>query len=128
MTRLLPFLLVYATVLVARDAGGDGPGKEDGTDSPFETALPVGKWNVEFANGVIEVCHIGKGGETSVEEPRRRSDGTAAVKGGSIVIAFNDDRVERWTRVGKRIVVEHWFPGSRFPTATPVRGIAERAP
>jgi hypothetical protein len=128
MTRLLPFLLVCAAVLVAQDSRGDAPGNEDGTDSPFEAALPVGKWNVEFTNGVIEACQIGNGGEAAVEEPRRRSDGTAVAKGGSVVITFHDDRVERWTPVGKRIVVEHWFPASRFPAGTPVRGAAERIP
>ncbi|MFN0021775.1 MAG: hypothetical protein ACKVP0_26310, partial [Pirellulaceae bacterium] len=90
--------------------------------------LPVGKWKVEFANGVTEVCSFGKGGEASVEEPQRRSNGTAEVQGGSVVVTFQDDRVERWTKVGKRFVVEHWFPGSGFPAAAPVRGFAESAP
>jgi hypothetical protein len=44
------------------------------------------------------------------------------------VITFNDDRVERWTAVGDRFVVEHWFPASRVPVVAPVLGIAERAP
>jgi hypothetical protein len=55
-------------------------------------------------------------------------NGKAQVIGGSIVITFNDDRIERWTLVGKRSVVEHWFPGSRLPASTPVLGIAELAP
>jgi hypothetical protein len=97
-------------------------------DAPREAALPVGKWNVEFANGVKEACDIGNGGETTVEEPGRRSAGRAEVKGGSVVITFDDDRVERWTPVGQRYVVEHWFPASRAFVATPVLGIAERAP
>ncbi|HSQ55472.1 MAG TPA: hypothetical protein VLM40_06980 [Gemmata sp.] len=95
---------------------------------PPDIGLPVGKWKVEFANGVKEVCHIGNGGESTVEEPRRRSNGIAEVKGGSVVIRFHDDRIERWTRVGSRYVVEHWFPGSQLPTVTPVLGIAEPAP
>jgi hypothetical protein len=92
-----------------------------------EAALPVGKWKVEFANGVTEVCSIGNGGEASVEEPQRKSDGTAEVQGGSVVVTFQDDRVERWTKVGKRCVVEHWFPSSGYPAAAPVLGFAESA-
>jgi hypothetical protein len=90
--------------------------------------LPVGKWNVEFANGVSQTCEIRLDGTASVLEPRRTSGGKATVKGSSVVIAFEDDRVERWTPVGKRLVVEHWFPGSQVSTSSPVLGIAERAP
>ncbi|MGI8978758.1 MAG: hypothetical protein ACR2FY_06000 [Pirellulaceae bacterium] len=101
---------------------------EAGPGSSPEAALPVGKWNVEFTNGVTEVCSIGNSGESFVEETQRRSTGMAVAKEGGVVITFHDDRVERWTPVGKRFVVEHWFPGSRLPTVTPVLGIAERAP
>ena len=104
------------------------PANEAGPSNSPEAALPAGKWKVEFTNGVTEVCSIGNGGEASVTEPQRRSSGMAVAKEGSVVITFNDDRVERWTPVGKRFVVEHWFPGSRLPTVTPVLGIAERAP
>jgi formylglycine-generating enzyme required for sulfatase activity len=95
-----------------------------------EAALPVGRWKVEFTNGVTEVCDIFDfdGGHVTVDEPRRRSRGTVVVKHGSAVITFRDDRTERWTSVGKRFVVEHWFPGSGFPAATPVLGIAEHTP
>jgi hypothetical protein len=82
---------------------------------------------VEFANGVKETVGVGNGGESSVQEPQRRSMGKAEAKGCSIVITFYDDRIERWTAVGERYVVEHWFPASRLPVATPVVGIAERA-
>jgi hypothetical protein len=102
--------------------------KEAGPDRSPEAALAVGKWNVEFTNGVTEVCVVGRGGTAVVDEPRRRSRGTVAAQGGSVVMTFHDDRVERWTPVGKRFVVEHFFPGSGFPTATPVLGIAERTP
>jgi hypothetical protein len=43
------------------------------------------------------------------------------------VIVCDDDRVERWTAVGQRMVVEHWFPAAQFPSGTPVLGIAEWA-
>jgi hypothetical protein len=118
----------YACRVLGGVAEARTPTRESGPNRSNKAALPVGKWNVEFANGVSEVCDIGAGGEAAVTEPQRVSHGTAAVEGGSVVIAFDDDRVERWTPVGKRLVVEHWFPGSRFPSTTPVLGIAERVP
>jgi hypothetical protein len=85
------------------------------------------KWKVEFTNGVKEVCQIGKDRTACVAEPLRTSNGKVEVKGGSVVIVYQDDRVERWTPVGKRMVVEHWHPGARFPSGTPVLGIADGA-
>jgi hypothetical protein len=106
-------------------SGADARPATPAADRPTED-FPAGRWSVTFSNGVNEVCTIGNGGESVVEEPQRSSNGTAEFSGRSIVITFNDDRVERWTPVGGRFVVEHWFPGSRLPVTTPVLGIAER--
>jgi hypothetical protein len=128
--RQLLIVLVCASLVVAQDTSREASrptAPEAGADSPRKATLPVGKWKVEFSNGVAEVCQIGNGGESTVEEPQRASNGMAEVKGGSVVIAFQDDRIERWTPVGKRYVVEHWFPASRLPVTTPVLGIAEAA-
>jgi hypothetical protein len=84
-----------------------------------------GTWNIEFTNGVKEVCEIRKDRTASVAESLRTSNGKVEVKDGSVVIVYQDDRVERWTPVGKRMVVEHWYPGVQFPTGTPVLGIAD---
>jgi hypothetical protein len=89
--------------------------------------LPVGRWTVMFANGVRQVCEIRKDCSASVVEPLRTSTGRAQVKGGAAVIVYKDDRVERWTRTAKGVVVEHWFPGRQFPSGMPVRGIARPA-
>lgn len=90
--------------------------------------LPVGKWKVEYANEVTEVCDVQQNGTAAVVEPVRIAGGKAVVSGGSAVMVFENGRVQRWTPVGKRFAVEHWFPGSRFPTAAAdVLGIAERA-
>ena len=98
----------------------------------------VGKWSIEFANGVEESCEIRADGTASVVEPRRSSKGLAAFQGKALVVAFDDDRVERWSLVGKRMVVEHWpqsnplwagHPPLRpVPTSVPVLGIGGRAP
>jgi hypothetical protein len=110
---------------------GPGPSDRDpqrkrGTPAPAD-GLPAGKWTAEFANGVVETCEIKKDGTTSVVEPRRTAGGKVTARDGAFVIACEDDRLERWTPVGKRMVVEHWFPASQVPVVTPVLGIAERA-
>ncbi|HUY92834.1 MAG TPA: hypothetical protein VMV10_29105 [Pirellulales bacterium] len=91
-----------------------------------DAGLPLGKWSVEFADGSVEVCIVREDGTASVSEPQRSSAGKARMQDGSPVLVFDDDRTERWTAVGRRFVVEHWFPASRLPIATPVLGIAER--
>jgi hypothetical protein len=90
-----------------------------------ERNLPIGKWTIKFANGVVETCEVCKDGSASVVEPKRTSSGKVCIHDGAVVIYFDDDRVERWTTVGERQVVEHWFPASQFLTAAPVLGIAD---
>jgi hypothetical protein len=121
MSRAL-ILTVAGAVLGPLFCYGDVPAP----NTMPEANLLVGQWHVEFANGVTEVCAIAKVGTASVIEARRAAGGKTAVRGGSVVIVYDDDRVERWTPVGKKAVVEHWYPGSALPTATPVLGIAER--
>jgi WD40 repeat protein len=87
--------------------------------------LPVGRWEIEFANKVVESCEIRSDGTVAVAEPKRNSGGKVATEDGTIVIRFDDDRVERWTPVGRRMVVEHWYPAGEFQRAAPVLGIAD---
>jgi hypothetical protein len=119
-------LAVAAILSFALISAGDPPALPAKGPPPREAVLPVGEWSIEFANGVIETCEIRKDGTASESEPNRKSDGKAVAKDGAIVIAFDDDRTERWTAVGKRMVVEHWFPSAKFPCGTPVLGIADR--
>lgn len=90
-----------------------------------ELAAFIGKWNVEFTNGVKEVAQICSDRTASVEEPLRTSSGKVDIKDGSVVIVYLDDRVERWTPIGKRMVVEHWYPSAGFPSGAPVLGVAD---
>jgi hypothetical protein len=92
-----------------------------------EQALPVGKWSVEFSNGVVEKVEVKKDGTASVTEPARSSDGKMTSTPGSFLFVCEDGRVERWTPVGKRMVVEHWASADQFPNGAPVKGIAETA-
>ncbi len=121
MSRLFLLFVAPALLVFPLASGGKPPDLPRST----EANLPVGKWSVEFANGVSQVCEVRKDGTASVVEPQRTSGGKATMKGRSVVIVYDDDRIERWTPVGKRLVVEHWFPASQLPTATPVLGIAE---
>jgi uncharacterized protein (TIGR03067 family) len=88
----------------------------------------VGKWTVTFANGAVETCDVRATWTASESEPKRSADGKAEVKGNALVISFADDRVEQWTIVDKRVVVEHFFPGREFPAGARVLGIADRVP
>ena len=96
--------------------------------SPSETLAspPAGRWKVEFANGVKQDCVIDADGTASVVEPQRASSGPVITRGPSSMIVFKDERVERWTPVGDRFVVEHWCPDSKYPTGAPELGIADR--
>jgi len=89
--------------------------------------LPAGKWSVEFANGVTEVVDAKADLTVIVSEPARSAGGKATALQGAVLLVYEDDRVERWTPVGKRMVVEHWYPAAQFPNGTPVRGIADHA-
>ena len=64
----------------------------------YQRSLPAGEWSAEFANGVVETCAIRKDGTAFESEPNRKSDGKAVDKVGALVITFDDDRTERWTR------------------------------
>jgi hypothetical protein len=122
MRRVL--LAACAALALSLTSAGEPP-RPPAAD-PAE-GLPLGRWTVEFANGVVETCEIKRDGTASVVEPRRSAGGKVAAKDGSFVVACEDDRLERWTPVGQRMVVEHWYPGSQVPVVAPVLGIAERA-
>jgi hypothetical protein len=92
---------------------------------PMDPAIPAGKWTIEFANGVIEKIEIKKDATATVTEPARTSEGQVTAILGTYLFVYEDNRVERWTRVGKRMVVEHWASAEQYPNGTPVRGIAD---
>ena len=91
-----------------------------------DPGLPIGKWRVEFTNGVIERCEIRTDGTASVVEPLRSSPGKWKIKDGSVLIVSDDDRLERWTLVEGQWVVEHWCPVAAYPDRAAERGTAKR--
>jgi hypothetical protein len=112
-------LLIAACVLLTL------PVTVTGDPPQSEQALPVGKWSVEFANGVVEKVEIKKDGTATVSEPARTSDGKVTAVPGAFLFVSEDGRIERWTSVGKRMVVEHWAAVDQMTNGAPVKGIAD---
>ena len=56
------------------------------------------------------------------------SGGKAQANGNSVVMTFDDGRIERWSDGGAGVMVEHWFPASHYPSRPAVLGRAKRAP
>jgi hypothetical protein len=119
---MLPRLsLAFGVVfLFALSASGDPP-------APVPMPLPVGTWTIEFANRVVEVCEVRQDGTATVAEPRRTANGKVQARDGVVFLTFDDERIERWTPVGQRMVVEHWAPGEPFPVGRAVLGIGRLA-
>ena len=120
--RLTALLLTTCAALAIPMTSFGDPPRPDNADA---VPLPVGKWSIEFSNGVVEKVEIKKDGTATVTEPARSSDGKVTVIGGTFLFVCEDDRVERWTPVGKRMVVEHWPSADQYPHGTPVKGIAD---
>lgn len=119
MARLFLIAVVVLLVTTASDGRPQVP-------PAVGTKLPVGRWNIEFANGVRQACEVGEDGKAWAVEPLRASPGKAKVEGQAVTMTFQDGRVERWTPVAQTMVVEHWCPAAEYPTGTPVLGIARR--
>ena len=124
MSRAKLLLIAFATLTLALSAAGDPPLPP--AKNPDLDARYVGRWMVTFSNGVIESCEVGKDGNASERETLRSSEGKVSQQAGAVVITFADDRVERWTAVDKRMVVEHWPSAAAYPAGDKVVGIADR--
>jgi hypothetical protein len=82
-------------------------------------------WQAKFANGIEQVYVLSSDGTATVSSSLWQDTGTIERGEGYLIIRFSQDRAERWTAVGEKMVIEHWFPASRLPTQAPVLGIAE---
>ena len=95
--------------------------------APAPMKIPVGNWKVDFSNGVSQICDILASGKVTVVQPQRTSDGKAESKNGAVEIRYEDDRAERWSMDGAKVVVEHWHPISAMADGKPpVVGVANR--
>jgi hypothetical protein len=91
-----------------------------------EIGMPMaGSWRIKFSNGVEEQCVLKADRTARVWEPRRQSAGKIEVREGRVLIVSDDGRLERWTPIGRRAVVEHWASSTDYPQTSPVLGIAE---
>ena len=124
MSRAKVLLVALAPMTLVLTGADEPPAplaKNGGVDARF-----VGRWMVTFQNRVLESCEVRDNGTAAESEPLRSAEGQLSQQGGSIVIRFADDRVERWTPVGRRMVVEHWCPAAAYPAEERVVGIADR--
>src|SRR5437899_2542840 len=107
MRRVVPLLIVMGLGLAPAPVF---------RQRPTTPRLLAGTWGVRFANGVVQRCEVRADGTASVAEPARSSGRRAEAKGGSVVMTFDDGRVERWSATGAGATVEHWFPASGYPS------------
>lgn len=96
-------------------------------DNPALLREWAGHWRAEFANGIVQTYTLSADGSATVDAGAWHDTGTVEKGNGYFIVRFSEDRAERWTRVGGRMVIEHWFPASRLPTEPPVLGIAEQS-
>ena len=96
------------------------------TPWPEKAAAWGGTWWTKFANGVNQRIVLADNTCRGGNDHGWSSKGTLDHEDGRIIITYEDDRLERWTPVGRRMVIEHWHPASAYPEAKPVVGIAER--
>jgi hypothetical protein len=118
------FLVSIAAIAFPLASSGDPPAPLIKANA---SPISAGKWRVEFANGVVQTVEVRGDATATVTEPGRTAGAKVTPIAGTALVVYDDDRVERWTPVGRRMVVEHWFPASQFPNGNPVRGIAESA-
>lgn len=89
--------------------------------------LPTGKWQFVNAQGPFGTYEFRANGTVLWTEKARRAIGKCTVKDGSILIVYEDDRTERLTPCGPRLLVEHWSPSSSYPAGYPGFAYAEKA-
>ena len=85
-----------------------------------------GTWWTRFDNGVSQRMVLAGNTCRGGNNHGWSSKGKLDHDDGRIIITYEDDRLERWTPIGHRMVVEHWHPASAYPDTKPVVGIAER--
>ncbi|MFT4547712.1 MAG: hypothetical protein ACI8XO_000123 [Verrucomicrobiales bacterium] len=117
-TKLNPIVAV-AIALMAMIAHASAKGAE--------SQLPVGSWIVTFNNGVVENCQIAADGTVKVSEPKRSATGKATLNNGVVEIAYEDDRLERWSLRDGEMAVEHWHAVAKKAGKRPAMGVAQKS-
>lgn len=88
----------------------------------------VGQWQVEFKDGSQRTYEIDEANQVAVQSdsPQWKSNGQVKLVESEIILTYESDRAERWTRIGEKVIVEHWSPASKSPRSQPVIGIGEK--
>jgi hypothetical protein len=106
--------------------GGDKQAAWPPAPKPRADGLPVGQWDVTFADGTTGTRTIKQDEVNAVIKDKWSFAKKPVAEEGAFVIRYEDDRVERWTRVGEQIVVERWASAAGFPSARPLQGVAQK--
>jgi hypothetical protein len=85
-----------------------------------------GKWQMVKADGVLGTYEFRANGSVLWTQKGRQAIGRITAKGGSFLVVYPDDRTERLTPSGPRLIVEHWYPTSNYPAGFPAFAYAER--
>jgi hypothetical protein len=90
--------------------------------------LPVleGKWQMVKADGVLGTYEFRANGTVLWSQKARQAVGRVTARGGTFLVIYPDDRTERLTPSGPRLIVEHWYPSSNYPAGFPAFAYAER--
>lgn len=120
MKTLIPrFLLpTIATVMVTSGLSANEKPNLD---------FPVGDFQVNFMNGVVEHCEFSKDASVIVSQKNRTSTGRIEMNDGKVLVHYEDDRLEEWMPVDQAYIVNHWHPASkRAEKGQPMMGFAEK--
>ena len=76
----------------------------------------TGLWRVIYSHGAVRTYHVGADDTVQFIEERRRG---ALRRGQHVLLQFGDGKIERWTLVKGRLLVQHWNPASGYPRRPP---------
>ena len=89
--------------------------------------FPIGEYQVNFMNGVVEHCEFTKDSSVKVTQKDRASTGRIEMTDGKVFVHYEDDRLEEWMPIDRAYIVKHWHPASkRTEKGQPMMGFAEK--
>lgn len=78
----------------------------------------TGTWNITYAGGAHRTYVINKQKVEFLEE-KRSCELTKETKSELLLLDFSDGKLERLHLKDKKLLIEHWDPKSKYPTAKP---------
>ncbi len=89
-----------------------------------EDSRPIvvgGVWDVRYTNKVRRTYRFDRGKVSYVSPDEKQDQIQMRSQGAQILLNFvTENKVERWTFVGNKAIVEHFNPGNDFPKGRPV--------